>query len=177
MSCLKVNQWKVYDGAALTAGIASTTFTSVGNTVFGSSASNTVNFVGDVNSNIVPDGDGLRALGAASDRWDGNFKDLATLQLLNYTNQDLTFNTTEDIIFTQSSGKYIGIGTTTPASDIHINRSRASITLTDTSQSQSNDDQKLESYAGSLFIINRDGNSYGSTVFQRYNGSATAETM
>jgi hypothetical protein len=177
MSQLKVNAVKVYNGTALTIAEAATTSTVAGNTVLGSSASNTVNIVADINSNVTPDGDGTRSLGVASDRWDVNSKDLAVLQVLNYTSQDITFNTTEDIIFTQSTGKFIGVGTTSPASDIHINRSRASITLSDTSQGQSNDDQKLESFAGALIVTSRDGNANGEVIFKRYNGTTTSETM
>jgi hypothetical protein len=47
-----------------------------GNVILGSDNTDTVTFNGLVNSNLIPDADGTRALGSASARWDGYFDNL-----------------------------------------------------------------------------------------------------
>jgi hypothetical protein len=80
-------------------------------------------------------------------------------------------NTTDTTVMTLLSSGAVGIGTTSPASNLHVNASNATFDLQDSAAT--NSIGRLINASGILYIQSQNNTSHGQIVFRTSDGSAT----
>jgi len=97
------------------------------------------------------------------------------VELFNYRSTDMLFgNGGTEAMRIDSSGR-VGIGTSSPAEELHISSSVPKIQIQDSDGT--NQYGQLYHSAGSTVIQARNNTSDGTIIFQKYDGTTTDETM
>lgn len=105
---------------------------------------------------------------------DGNTAGTTRLSV-DHATGDITFHGATDSMFFDASAGNLGLGTTTPASAIHISETTPIIRLEDTNYT--NKIGEIKHSNGVTSIQSRNNTANGEIVFERNNGSATSESM